>query len=51
MLKNARTLKVAPMAGEIVSIATLALALTMSGIAIGYGILWVWNGGSFSEEE
>lgn len=39
------------MAGEIFSIASLAIALTMVGIALGYGILWVWNGGSFSEEE
>ncbi|MGK7911752.1 MAG: PetM family cytochrome b6-f complex subunit 7 [Synechococcus sp.] len=39
------------MAGEIFSIAGLAFALTVAGIAVGYGILWVWNGGSFSEEE
>lgn len=39
------------MAGEIFSIAGLAVALTVAGIAAGYGILWVWNGGSFAEEE
>jgi hypothetical protein len=39
------------MAGEIFSTAGLAIALTIGGIAVGYGILWLWNGGSFSEEE
>ncbi len=39
------------MAAEIFSTAGIAIALTMGGLAIGYGILWVWNGGKFSEEE
>lgn len=48
---NKRILWSCFMAAEIFSTAGIAIALTLGGLAIGYGILWVWNGGKFSEEE